>query len=320
VGPNNNFHSEPTIGQMFVFFQSTLSTILQQREVERAEWQRQLGELKHQYQELEKLLKLQQSAPRGQGQWQRGSAQRRPRPVIPTAPAEDTPEVNNYLERSAQLDAALRNGTSVAVEGAKCQIFEHVGDIRDAPEVIKVQAVAADLKCSVGVAAAFTERLGPPKDEPGRETAIGDVVVQEAGDMGTLLNVVIKDKSHHKYYKKPEPYLAGVKMAFRKIAEYIKKEQFEEVAVTYMCSGTERLHRLFTMDLLYNELKDVPVKVHYYNKFPSRRWQGAGNLFRADGDEEQPEPNAASQGEQQATQGTRKSARPKTATKPRFGD
>jgi len=71
-----------------------------------------------------------------------------------------------------------------------------------------------------------------------------------------------------------------VKKAFRSIAKFIQEENIEEVAVSYMCSGTERLHRLFTMDLLYNELKDVPVKVHYYNKFPSRRWKGAGDLFQ----------------------------------------
>jgi hypothetical protein len=124
---------------------------------------------------------------------------------------------------------------------------------------------------------------------------IGDVVVQEAGDMGTLLNVVVKEKSHHKYYKKPEPYLEGVKIAFRKLAEIIKKENLAEVAVSYMCSGTERLHRLFTMDLLYSELKDVPVKVHYYGKFPSKRWHGAGNLFRGAADviELQQAPEAA---------------------------
>jgi hypothetical protein len=279
---------DPVIIQVIHFFQSSLDTIVRDREAERAVWRQQLGELENRQRELEARLQQQQHQPfQGQrGPPPRRWSQRRHLP-IPTAPAEDTPEVNHYLERSAALDEAHKKGESVAVEGAKCQFFEHVGDLRDAPQVIKVQAVAADLKCSRGVAAAFTERLGRPEDEPGRTTTIGDVVVQEAGDMGTLLNVVVKEKSHHKYYKKPEPYLVGVRTAFRKFAEYLKKAKFDEIAVSYMCSGTERLHRLYTMDLLYQELKDVPVKVHFYNVFPSRRWEGAGALFRAAEVEEQ---------------------------------
>jgi hypothetical protein len=70
-------------------------------------------------------------------------------------------------------------------------------------------------------------------------------------------------------------------MAFQKLADSIQEAKLEEIAMTYLCSGLDRLHRLWVMDLLYQELKDVPVTIHFYNKYESKIWQDIGHLSRA---------------------------------------
>jgi hypothetical protein len=141
--------------------------------------------------------------------------------------------------------------------------------------------VAADLRCGVGVAASIIEAAGERPDcEPG-SPKIGDIEKQEAEGMGTIYHLVTKDKSPHKFYKRPESFLVNTKKAFKKLAATIKAEKLPEVAMSYVCSGTDRLHRLWVMEQLHHALRDVPVVVHFYNKFESKRWAGAGKMFEA---------------------------------------
>jgi hypothetical protein len=91
------------------------------------------------------------------------------------------------------------------------------------------------------------------------------------GKEKVVLHVVTKQNSPDKLHKAPEPFLRDVKMAFQKLADTIREAKLEEIAMTYLCSGLDSLHRLWVMDLLYQELKDVPVTIHFYNKSMSRR-------------------------------------------------
>jgi hypothetical protein len=191
----------------------------------------------------------------------------------------DTPNVNMYIERTAQLDQAKENKSSLAVEGAKVRFVEHNGvNILEAKQKIIAHAVAADLWCSKGAARDITQELGRPKVARG-ESKVGDVIRQDVGKEKVVLHVVTKQNSPDKLHKAPEPFLRDVKMAFQKLADTIREANLEEIAMTYLCSGLDRLHRLWVMDLLYQELKDVPVTIHFYNKYESKRWQDIGQLF-----------------------------------------
>jgi hypothetical protein len=119
AGPNLS-QLDPTIGQIIQCFQNSLNAILQDREVERAAWRRQLDELERRQHELEARLEQQQQKTSPQGQWHRQGrpTQWHPR-LMPTTPAEDTPDI--YLERSAALDEAFKEGrSSVAKVGNEC--------------------------------------------------------------------------------------------------------------------------------------------------------------------------------------------------------
>jgi hypothetical protein len=264
-GPLNG--ADP-IYQLVSSLQQFIQQLCSQMEVEREESRRRQHWLEARISDLEGQHR---SPPRTQ-RWPS-------RPVWPTpTPSEDTPEVNDYLERSAQLDEALKAGECVVEPGARCRFVEHVGDLCEAPEPIKVHAVAADLRCGIGVAASVIEAAGErPKCDDTPE--IGDIVKQEADGMGTIYHLVTKERSPHKFYKRPEPFLVNVKKAFAKLADTIRSERLADVAMSYVCSGTDRLHRLWVMEQLHDQLKDIPVTIHFYNKFESKRWLGAGKLF-----------------------------------------
>jgi hypothetical protein len=191
-------------------------------------------------------------------------------------PAKDTPLVNAYLERTGELDTALQQGTPLAAPGAKCHFVEHVGDLCEAIQPVKIHAVAGDLRCSKGVAAAVIAAAGKHPDREPDTSEIGDIVKQEAEGMGIIYHLVTKEKSPHKFHKRPEPFLQNVKKAFASLAATIKEEKLAEVAMSYMCSGTDRLHRVWVMEQLqlHQELKDIQVTVHFYNKFDSNQRDG----------------------------------------------
>jgi hypothetical protein len=91
-------------------------------------------------------------------------------------------------------------------------------------------------------------------------------------------------QSPDKYHKDPETFISNVEKSFRKLAEEVQKEQLTEIATSYLCSGMDRLHRLWVMKTLYNAFKDVPVTIHFFNKHESRRWRDIGRLFESPSD------------------------------------
>lgn len=219
-------------------------------------------------------------------------------PPDPLTESADTPNVNAYIKRVAELDDAKINNKSLALEGAKVRIVEHYGtDILLAEQKIIAHAVAADFWCSKGAAKEIRKSVGELPKEDKEQKEVGDIVPQKVPEGRYLwnkdnksgvkiavkpkvvLHVVTKVNSPDKLHKGPEPFLRDVKIAFQKMAEFIQEQKMEEIGMTYMCSGIDRLHRLWVMDLLYNELKDVPVTVHLYNKYKSKRWDNCGQLF-----------------------------------------
>lgn len=167
-------------------------------------------------------------------------------------------------------------------------IVEHEGDLCDASQAAKFHAIALDARCGVGVAKDIVDAVGERPKVP-KDAEIGTIVKQDAGDLGVVYHVTVKQRSPDKFHKDPEAYLRGVHKGFKAVADIIRDEKLEEVALSYMCSGTDKLHRLWTMDLLYQELKDVPVTLHYYGKYYSARWEGAGELFVPVQEEEEAE-------------------------------
>jgi hypothetical protein len=218
----------------------------------------------------------------------------RPPPPPPLEKAEDTPAANAYIDRQAELDEAFRERKSLAIPGALVKFVEHVQDLCEAPEAVKFHAIGADARCGVGVAKDIVEAVGERPTVPD-DVAIGSVIEQEAGDLGTVCHVVTKKKSTDKLHMNPEEFIKGAQKGYKAVADVIRREKLKEVAISYMCSGSDRLHRLWTMELLYRELKDVPVTVHFYGKYFSRRWNGAGRLF------EQQSPHEGEEAEEKET-------------------
>lgn len=167
---------------------------------------------------------------------------------------------------------------SLAAPGAKVTFVEHVGDLCDAPQEVKVHAIASDAWCSRGVAAEVVAKAGRPDYQPST-AAIGHVIRQPTSTMGTVYHLVTKERSPDKYHKDPETFIGNVRKAFRTLAEEVRKDQLTEIAASYLCSGMDRLHRLWVLETLHEEFKDVPVTIHLYNKHESRRWRDAGMLF-----------------------------------------
>ncbi|CAB3367618.1 Hypothetical predicted protein [Cloeon dipterum] len=197
--------------------------------------------------------------------------------------SDDTPATNNYLDCSNELNKALESGSSLAIPGARCSFVEHVGNLWEAKEEVKVHAVGSDLSLGVGVALDCVKYAGRPDFEP-NSAAVGDILKQDSDQVkGTIWHLVTKEKSSYKLYKKPEPFVLNVQRAFKKLAEEIEKEGIEELAMSYLCSGSDRMNRVWVMNQLYSELKDLNVTVHFYNKVQSKRWLGCGQLFAASG-------------------------------------
>ncbi|XP_059477769.1 uncharacterized protein LOC132198049 [Neocloeon triangulifer] len=294
--------------QLGEMFSKTVSLMQEEFEKERLSWKERDEKHEAKLRELErKVLFYEKNAENESsgtdnrrrqfhGRYQRGYYP----PIAPLTKADDTPCVNQYIDRSAQLDEALKNDESLAVEGAKVKFVEHQGvSLLDAKQEIKAHAIASDLWTSMGAAQEVTAAVGKPKAEPGK-TEIGGIIREKTEKYGTVFHVVTKMRSPHKLHKAPEPFLKGVKTAFAKLAQVIREEEIDEIAMTYMCSGMDRLHRLWVLDTLYEELRDVPVTVHLYNKYVSKRWGNCGNLFnpKEAGEEEEETGGKPDDGEQ----------------------
>lgn len=223
-------------------------------------------------QKLEELEKERSSGDRGQ----QGQPKRIFRP-IKLVKSEQTPLVNDYLDKCEQLDNARNNNESLALEGAKVQFEEHYGqDIIEAPEKVLAHAVAADLWMSKGAARAMRTVYGKPKVN--FELQPGDIAITKAKGK-TVYNLVTKVDSPDKLHKDPETFLRNVKKSFVKLAEEIEKAKLEDIGMTFLCSGIDRMHRLWVMNELYVALKDVNVKVKFYNKTKENYWKGSAQLF-----------------------------------------
>ncbi|CAB3374563.1 Hypothetical predicted protein [Cloeon dipterum] len=178
--------------------------------------------------------------------------------------SDDTPYTNQYLDECAELNEALEDGASLAVEGSKCSFVEHTGNLWEAKEEVKVHVVGSDFVMGVGVARDYAELAGRPDVEP-NEAGVGEVATQDSDAIGgTIWHLVTKEKSHYKIYKKSEPFVINVKKSLKKLAEELKKEELEEVAMSFLCSSSDKMNRVWILKQLYDELKDVNIKVHFY--------------------------------------------------------
>jgi hypothetical protein len=183
----------------------------------------------------------------------------------------DTPNTNAYLDRVAELKEADEQKKSLQPHDMKCQFQEHFGDtegdLLKAKEVVKYQAVAADMWCSKGVAKQIAEKIGKP-DQPDKSAdPIGRIITQDAvqENLGTVKSLISKRRSLHKFQKKPEPFITDVSRALQKMADDIIEQKYEEIAIPRMCSGLDGLNWLWVKDQLQHMLKDSNVVVHVYN-------------------------------------------------------
>ena len=195
-------------------------------------------------------------------------------------PSPDTLVNNKYMERCDELTTAFHNGTPVALPGAKVTFEEHVGDLCEAPQQVKAHAIGNDAWLSRGVAAEVARKAGRPDYQPHSST-IGHVIKQVTTNMGTVYHLVTKEHSPDKYHKNPNQFIIDVELAFRSLAAEVKKDGLREIAMSYLCSGMDRLHRLWVMEQIHHAFRDVPVHIHFYNKHESRRWKDAAKLFES---------------------------------------
>lgn len=98
-------------------------------------------------------------------------------------------------------------------------------------------------------------------------------------NMGTVYHLITKALSPDKYHMDPETFIANVETAFKALATLVKEKGLTEIAMSYMCTGMDCLHRLWAMETLYKAFVDVPVVIHFFKKFESRRWKDIGKLF-----------------------------------------
>jgi hypothetical protein len=186
----------------------------------------------------------------------------------PTA-APDTPNTNAYLKTAEELIEAEERGQSMAPEGMKCKFVEHFGkeegNLLKAKEAVKYQAVSADLECRKGLAGQFAAVIGKPKERQLQQ--LGTILVQDAGDMGKVKSVITKRLYHHKFPKKPEPFITEMEMALHKVAEDIIENVAEhpKVAIPRICSGLDGLKWPWVQYKLQHWLKDTEVEIHVYN-------------------------------------------------------
>jgi hypothetical protein len=246
-------------------------------------------------------------------QWQllhqgRRNSHRQHRNFPRPKPSPDTPRNSAYMARCDELDEAHRNNVSLATKGAKCMFVEHVGDLCSAPQDVKVHAIAADARCSRGVAATVIKRAGGHPDyEPGSK-GIGEIIVQQTEQIGTIAHLITKELSPDKYHKNPEAFISNVEKAFTALAAFVKVNGLSEIAMSYLCTGMDRLHRLWAMETLYRAFVDVPVTIHFFNLYQSKRWEGIGKLF-------EPRPDAPALAPQEA-EASKQSTTPNRAITP----
>jgi hypothetical protein len=190
----------------------------------------------------------------------------------------NTPNYNRYLNRKSELTAAFKEKKWVGIPEAKVRFVEHVGDLLEAPQETKVHAVASDGWMSRGLAKSVTDRIGKPPGYEPLSADIGDVIKQDTEEFGTVWHLVTKVNSPDKYYKDPEPFITNVERAFPKLAAEVKAAGLTEVAMSYLCSGMDRLHRPWIMEQLQIAFKDTSVTIHFYN-MRETGWSGLADIF-----------------------------------------
>jgi O-acetyl-ADP-ribose deacetylase (regulator of RNase III) len=142
-----------------------------------------------------------------------------------------TPEFNTYIDITAKH-------TPCAVQTTRCQISYIEGDVLEAEETTMAHAVAADLKCSAGLARQVKDKLGAPVWEIADKPQPGDVIPTQSGDK-TILNVITKHQSAHKLHQNPNQFLVNFKRGIAGLHQYCKANNLNQLAIPRIGCGLD---------------------------------------------------------------------------------
>jgi len=192
--------------------------------------------------------------------------QRRPLP----ASSPTTPTYNEFLKELKELQ---KNGV-IKPPTSRLTIKRAYGDLVRANEQFKAQALAADFRCSAGIAKYITDlyRIKPQHPNP----QLGTIVPMEVAPHSTFLNVVTKMESHDKIHEKPDEAITGVRLGVRNLLAFCKQEGIKELAVPYMCSGLDQIPAVFIEQLYYDECGDYEMNITIYALKPRNGGQRGG--------------------------------------------
>jgi hypothetical protein len=153
----------------------------------------------------------------------------------------------------------------IAPPESACTIIEKQGDLLSAPEQFKMHAVAADLKCSKGLAAKVVEKYGRPTQVPDNLKP-GDIVSHPFSEDEVILFLVSKIKSFHKPRRRHfAKFLSHVHEALDGFAKFVIEREIEEIAIPYLCCGLDRMNWLYVKDYLRRALQSSTVRVVVYH-------------------------------------------------------
>jgi hypothetical protein len=217
----------------------------------------------------------------------------------PIAPPEQLLPPNHPQPSTRELNIAARRSYRLKVRAlvqeikgstpsppSRCSFVEKQGDLLSAPEQFKAHAVAADMKCSKGLAAAVVEKFGRPSDVP-TDLKPGDIVSHPFTEDDVVLFLVTKMKSHHKPRRHFAKFLADVHTSLDEFAKFIIQREIKEIAIPYLCCGLDRLNWLYIKNYLRQALSqhEVRVVVYHLPRPPSR-----GQLSPPRGGHQSPQP------------------------------
>jgi len=174
------------------------------------------------------------------------------------APSSKSPFYNKFLEILCTLE---NTGLSFSRQ-CKCKIEIKNGDLLSARQKYKVQAIAADLWCSKGIAGSISKLYKKKPKHPNPQ--IGNVLPMQVTRNSTFLNVITKKRSFHKIWHDPENFILGVQLGIKGLANYCIKNKITEIAMPNMCSGLDKVPKLYIQHLLLVSFHDYDIQIYVY--------------------------------------------------------
>lgn len=150
-------------------------------------------------------------------------------------------------------------------DGSKCSLVQVNSNVLSENNEVKiiVHAVAADLKCSAGIAAEIRSKFGIPEANK-KQLKPGSVIPHKSNNK-IVLNLVTKYQSCHKFAQNRNQFLKNFEDGIKGLSKYCIQNNISVISMPKIGTGLDELDWNYVKYILCREFHDFPITIYVFS-------------------------------------------------------